>query len=92
MGEILRTVESRSCSTIGGREPAVDGEERKSRVGDPSENHHRAGVTERLAVGKALSWTVATRGSSTGLFGAERLKQLGQGRLGQGHRWFSFSA
>ena len=24
--------------------------------------------------------------------GAERLEQLGQGRLGQGHRWVSFSA
>mgnify|MGYP006976737093 CR=1 FL=1 len=24
--------------------------------------------------------------------GAERLEQLRQGRLGQGHRWFSFSA
>ena len=24
--------------------------------------------------------------------GAERLERLGQGRLGQGHRWFSFSA
>ena len=24
--------------------------------------------------------------------GAERLEELGQGRLGQGHRWFSFSA
>lgn len=64
VGHVRRSVAESSCRE--GIKPAVDGEERKSREGDPSGNHHRAGVTERLEVGRALSWAVATRGSASG--------------------------